>query len=148
MREYRLVYIHPVQPLRWQVQPTQNCYIARCNPSFWKKQRHDVVMLPSMDPNERCYFGELRSIFSIKYKGDTYQLVLLKWFDRVKEPLDATGMIRLVYSGRPLECVGINTIGRPIHIIPYFKKGRDQRGNWKMVYVNHFIDRHAYEVID
>jgi hypothetical protein len=38
-------------------------------------------------------------------------------------------------------------IERSIHVIPNFKKGKDNIGNYKSYYVNHFIDGKAFNVM-
>lgn len=142
--------------------------IIRACPS-WQNgpPRHDCVLVEN-DPSETGFLGlqvaQVVLFLSFEYDNEQHEVALVHWFDTYKDvPCPVTGMWRVqphdhrVSRRRLVSIIHIDTIYRSCHLIPVFGgKGSRVPLDWhpsrslldyRMFYVNKYIDYHAHETI-
>lgn len=133
--------------------------------SSWGKKhlpRYDTVfVVTDDDPGmQGLDIARVRFIFSIEHREETYPCALVQWFTKLgDEPDDVTGMWRVSpdvdESGRPERAIiSLDTIIRAAHLLgdpgdrplPPDVTYVNALDKFEALYVNKYIDHHAYEI--
>ena len=132
----------------------------------WRKghSRYDCVFINTIpeSPGMRgLEVGRVFLFFSFVHGGAYYPCALIQWFSVVgDEPEDETGLWTVKAdihdNGRPhLAIVHLETIYRAAHLIPAYRTSdfikcsltmHDTLDEFKVFYVNKFVDHHAFEI--
>jgi len=135
-----------------------NKYLARCNPNFYGRPRHDWVAVlddsyvAPADPQRNCRFKFylIRLLFQCSYESDVMHLAYLQYFQRMRERDPETGMW-IVQRTENHEIVPVSSIVRNVHLIPFFDSPTMLTDNpeyengysFDMYLVNSYSDRYA-----
>lgn len=132
----------------------------------WRKghSRYDCVFINTIpeSPGMRgLEVGRVFLFFSFVHGGAYYPCALIQWFSVVgDEPEDETGLWMVKAdihdNERPfLDIVHLETIYRAAHLIPVYRTSdflkrsltmHDTLDEFKVFYVNKFVDHHAFEI--
>ena len=131
----------------------------------WRKgpARHDCIFVetnPDAPGMAGLDIARVRLFFSFKFNGVKYPCALVHWFSHVGQSADpGTGMWTVepdvTNDGESITSViHLDTIIRAAHLLPVFKEKfvsrdlsfSDTLDQFKLFYVNKFIDHHAFEI--
>ena len=105
--------------------------------------------------------GRVRAFIAFTYGIVNYECALLEWFETVGDSADpVTGMWvvkhEMADNQHSMSLVSIDTIVRSTHLLPVFGGDNIPHGfdftqsldAFEQYYVNHFIDGHAFELLN
>ena len=132
----------------------------------WRKghSRYDCVFVdaqPELSGMRGLEVGRVFLFFSFVHEGTLYPCALIQWFSVIgDEPEDETGLWMVEpevhEDGRPyLAIIHLETIFRAAHLTPAYRTSNfvrrsltmhDTLDEFKVFYVNKFVDHHAFEI--
>lgn len=137
----------------------------RATPS-WRRRysRYDTVFVnshPELSGIRGLSVARVFLFFSVMHRGIRYMCALVQWFSIVgTAPDDETGLWKVEPDfhddGRPyLNIIALESIFRASHLIPVYHTSNfirrsltmhDTLDEFKIFYVNKFVDHHAFEI--
>ena len=137
----------------------------RATPTWRNGQsRYDTIFVnsePELPGMRGLAVARVFLFFSFTYRGTPYPSALIQWFTVIgDEPDDQTGLWMAEpdfhEDGRPyLSVIHLDSVLRAAHLIPAYRTPdfikqsltmHDALDEFKMFYINKFVDHHAFEI--